>query len=129
MYGDADDIAASLPASSLRAEIAPGSAGIIPVSVSCDHQTPTAAAELLGGYAGIKPVKTADGAQSACVAAAPVGAAGAPGSALPIAGAICAACMITRIYTDPSSTVFDTSLVTEMDILALAEIDQMAIQN
>ena len=127
MYGDTDDIAACAPASSLRAEIAPGSAGIIPVS--CYHQTPTAVAEMLGGYAAIRQTKSSVGAPSACVAAVPVGAAGAPGTALPTIGAICAACMITRIYTDPSSTVFDTSLVTEMDILALAEIDQMAIQN
>lgn len=127
MYGDADDIAASSPASSLRAEITPGSAGIIPVS--CDHQTPTAAAELLGGYAGVQQVETTDGTPPVCAVTAPRIGTAALGDANHTAGAIYAACMITRVYINPEDTAFDAALVTEMDILALAEIDQMAIQN
>lgn len=127
MYGNADDIAACAPASSPRSDLTPGSAGIIPVS--CDHQVPTAAAELLGGYAGIRQIKSSVGAPSACVAVVPVGAAGITGAGTPAGGAVYAAHMITRVYINPLVTAFDAALVTEMDILALAEIDQMAIQN
>lgn len=127
MYGDADDIAASSPASSLRAEIVPGSAGIIPVS--CDHQAPTAAAEILGGCVDTRQAKTAGGTSPVCAVTSPRIGTAALGDANHPAGAIYAVSMITRVYINPSETAFDAALVTEMDILALAEIDRMAIQN
>ena len=124
--------------------------GITPAA--CDYQTPTAVAELLGRYVGILPVycdyqmptaeaevlwapvgcrdgKTAESALHSCAEVAPVCAAGAPGEDAVAGGAVCAVSMITRAYINPVEIAFDDALVTEMDILALAEIDQMRIQN
>lgn len=126
-YADAHNFAACAPANSMQSELEPGYAGIIPTS--CDHQTLTAAAELAGSYVGIRQAESAECAPSACAAAEPEGAASVPGSVVPTVGAIYTVCMITRVYINPEDTAFDAALVTEIDILALAEIDQMAIQN
>ena len=127
MYGDADHMSAFVPVSAPWSELVPGYAGTLPTS--CDHQTPTAAAELTGSYVGIRQAESAECAPSACAAAEPEGAASVPVSAFPTVGAIYTVCMITRVYINPEDTAFDAALVTEIDILALAEIDQMAIQN
>lgn len=111
----------------VTAELQRSYAGIIPAA--CDYQTPTAAAEILGSPVGCRDGKTAEAALHSCAEAAPVGAAGAPGAAFPTAGAICTAYMITRVYINPAEIAFDDALVTEMDILTMAEIDQMVMKN